>query len=299
MYSIGIVGRTNAGKSSLINTLTMQKIAAVSKTVNTTRKPIRGFMEWKKSKLLLFDSPGVCRVKTTLDKVLVRNLHTVINNSNIIWLMVEIDDVWKQDLVFLTKLLKASNKPLLLLINKMDRKTIQDVANYIRKVQDQKIFTAILPVSAKKNLNLAKLLDLTMEIAKKTPSLNQQKVLKPALNTEKQVREIGNEVIREQIIFQTKEEIPHQIATRMLEIKIKPTKVFITCQIVVANVNQKKIILGRNGRKIKLIRMDSSRILHKLFKRYINLRLEIKVIKNWFQNKQVIKELNLIEEDDE
>lgn len=295
LYSIGIIGRTNAGKSTLINTLTKQKMAAVSKTVNTTRKPIRGLMEWKNNQLLLFDSPGVCRVKTMLDKVLVRNLHTVVNNSSIIWFMVEIGDKWKQDLLFLLDLLKESKKPIFLLINKIDRKEMKNVADYILQIQNQKLFQAIIPISAKKDLNLKKLLNLTIDLTIKS-SVQKNTVVDRLLSEEKRIREVGNEIIREQIIFHTKEEVPHQVATLIRDLKLKKTKILLSCQIILANENQKKIVLGRNGQKIRIIRLDSSRILHKLFKRYINLKLEIKVIDKWFQNHEVIKKLNLIEE---
>ena len=295
-YRIAITGRTNAGKSSLINTLTKQKLAAVSKTVNTTRKPIRGLLTWKATTLLLFDSPGVCQIKTILDRILLNNLRNVIKIAEIIWLMVEIGEKWKKDLEILTKLIQAETVPVILLLNKLDQAKRETVFAYIKTLPRPESFVEIIPISAKTGQNLDKLLNVTVALITKIGKKQQLgKNTSPQSIMSKQ--EIANEVIREQIIFHTHAEVPHQVATKLQTFVMKAKKLFIDCQIVVATEQQKKIILGQNGQRIKQIRLDSSKMLNTLFKRYINLHLEVKIIEKWYQKREVIKDFLLTGED--
>ncbi len=288
LFSISILGRTNAGKSTLFNSLVNKKLAAVTSTVNTTRTPVTALWSLNDYQFLLLDGPGVCQIKSNLDQVLFNNALAIAHSSSLIWWVIDVQDEWQKDNQILTKLLQDFQKPIFLLINKIDLVDSNFVLKKIAFFQSKFPFTEIIPLSAWKQTNF---FNLKKAVLQHCPLV--LKKIKSNLTFLNHYSEIAKEIIREQIILQTRAEIPHQTVLAVDEFKTKANVVLFQITIFVAANSQKGIILGKNGNKIKQIRLNSQKILMKLWKKAVLLFLKVKVHKNWYQDLHFLKNLKL------
>lgn len=285
---IGILGRTNAGKSTLLNNLTGKKRAAVTSTINTTRTPIIGIYKMSTDhSWLLLDSPGVCQVKSVLDRILVQNIIKIIDLSELIWLVISVTDQWGKDHTILSEMLKTYQKPIFLILNKIDLVNKTQIMKKIQQWQQKLSFVEIIPISSKKIINFDKLTQISAKyLTYNTKTTSKNTSINNYLDT-------ATEIFREQIIHHSKQEIPHQTATFIEQYQIRAKKINFWIVVIVASNSQKGIILGRNGNKIFKIRSKSEIILNKLWKKPVTISCQIKVEKKWYQNIHILKKLGV------
>lgn len=282
---VTVIGRPNVGKSTLINSLVGEKIAAVSDKPNTTRNRILGIRTLPHAQIIFLDTPGIHKARGPLGKTMVHTAMSAIQEADVILVMIEVKDPFgKGDSYIIDNLPKQA----ILVINKIDiikKNEILHIIESSRRFEDK--FADIIPISAVNSDGTQELLDT---IVKHLP--NGPKFFPDDMITDQPERFIAAEFIREKIFSLTQQEIPYQTAVVIEEFKEIPEKriINISAIIYVERQNHKGIIIGKKGEMLKeigsLARVDIERILGtKVF-----LQLWVKVKDKWSHRENLIRE---------
>ena len=243
---IAIIGRPNAGKSTLLNALLHQKIAIMSPKPNTTSNNIMGILTTADAQYVFIDTPGIHKPKHELGKTLNKNAYTAIAEADINALIIDITKPYGSGDSFLLERLKNSEVPCFLLVNKIDLLPREQVMQRLLEWQQRFDFDEIIPLSALKQDNVDELLRVIegylQEGIKYFP--------------DDMVSDHGEnfriaEIIREKILFRTEEEVPHSIAVVIENREENETQVFLQAMVIVARPSQKSILIGQQGSKIR------------------------------------------------
>lgn len=282
---ISIIGRPNVGKSTLLNVIVGEKIAAVSDKPNTTRNRIVGIKNLPTAQLVFLDTPGIHRATGELGKAMVKTAMGSIGEADVILLMIDVDDPFRKGDRFVIENLP---KPAVLLINKIDTIRKGKILGIIEESQSfQGKFSDVIPISALKADGID---DLINTITKQLPY--GPKYFPDEMITDQPERLLVAELIREKIFNLTYEEIPYKTAVLVEEFQDLPEKnlVRISAVIYVERENHKGIIIGEKGKMLKrvgsLARVDIERILSTR----VYLELWVKVEEMWTQRWDLIKE---------
>ena len=282
---ISVIGRPNVGKSTLINSLVGEKIAAVSDKPSTTRNKIIGIRTTPTAQMIFLDTPGIHKAKGKLGKAMVQAAVAASLESDIIILMVDVDNPFGKGDRFIIERLP---KPAILVINKIDKIKKKDILTIIelsKEFEDK--FSDIIPISAKNADGIMELMDVIESYLPEGP-----KYFPEDMYTDQPERFLVAELIREKIFQLTHKEIPYSTAVQVEEFTDEPEKnlVRISAVVYVERKNHKGIIIGKNGEMLKeigtLARADIERILGtKVF-----LELWVKVSDKWTQRDNLISE---------
>lgn len=289
-----ILARPNTGKSTLLNFITGQKIAITTPVAQTTRKQIKGIYTKDNCQIIFIDTPGVHKPLNKLGEFLTEQAILALDDSDVIVFMVDITTkAGKGDIWIVENCLKKINKPVIIVANKAD--LIKDEIKKEENIISYKtLFEKNLPVikiSAKTGKNVENLIE---EIKKYLPSgvpLYDEETI-----TDQNMRMIASEVIREKIILNTKEEIPHSVAVLVDEYKTEGNLDKIKATIFVSAESQKGIIIGSKGQMLKKIGTDSRIELEEIIEGKVYLELFVKVKKNWQKDKNALKMLGYEEQ---
>ena len=289
-----ILARPNTGKSTLLNFITGQKIAITTPVAQTTRKQIKGIYTKDNCQIIFIDTPGVHKPLNKLGEFLTEQAILALDDSDVIVFMVDITTkAGKGDIWIVENCLKKINKPVIIVANKAD--LIKDEIKKEENIISYKtLFEKNLPVikiSAKTGKNVENLIE---EIKKYLPSgvpLYDEETI-----TDQNMRMIASEVIREKIILNTKEEIPHSVAVMVDEYKTEGNLDKIKATIFVSAESQKGIIIGSKGQMLKKIGTDSRIELEEIIEGKVYLELFVKVKKNWQKDKNALKMLGYEEQ---
>ena len=273
---ISIIGRPNAGKSTLLNALLKQKVSIISPKPQTTRNNIQGILTTAEAQYVFIDTPGVHKPHHELGRTLNKNAFTALQDVDVVYLIVDASQPFGSGDEFLLERIKNSDAPCFLLLNKIDRLKKEEVLKNLTEWQKRYNFQEIIPISALQADNLEELLKTTL------PYLEEGPMFYP----EDQVSDHGRtfqvqEIIREKILYKTEEEIPHSIAVLCEEIDEQETKCYIRALVIVERDSQKAIIIGKQAAMIKAIRMAAQKDLKKLFHKRVDLELYVRVEHNW------------------
>ena len=288
---VAIIARPNVGKSTLLNRLVGQKIAITTPLAQTTRKNIKGIYSDKNSQIVFIDTPGIHKPKNKLGEALLVQSKSVVDDVDLILFLVDVNfEAGRGDKWIYENYLKDAKAPIVLVLNKVD--TIKDLAKReINTFSYKKLFekqTDSIKISAKTGRNID---DLIEKIKEYIP--HGQKLYDDDEVTDSNMREITSEIIREKIIFLTKDEIPHNCAVVVESYKEEENMDRISAQIIVTSDSQKKIIIGKNGAMIKEIGTRARIELEKILEKKVFLELFVKVVKNWQKDDNFIKSLGL------
>ena len=288
---VAIIARPNVGKSTLLNRLVGQKIAITTPLAQTTRKNIKGIYSDKNSQIVFIDTPGIHKPKNKLGEALLVQSKSVVDDVDLILFLVDVNfEAGRGDKWIYENYLKDAKAPIVLVLNKVD--TIKDLAKReINTFSYKKLFekqTDSIKISAKTDRNID---DLIEKIKEYIP--HGQKLYDDDEVTDSNMREITSEIIREKIIFLTKDEIPHNCAVVIESYKEEENMDRISAQIIVTSDSQKKIIIGKNGAMIKEIGTRARIELEKILEKKVFLELFVKVVKNWQKDDNFIKSLGL------
>lgn len=291
---VSILGRTNVGKSSIINSLVGEKVAAIANKPQTTRTVIRAIVNRPNSQIIFIDTPGIHKPKSKLGNVMVDNAFEVSKDVDVVVFVVEAtsDDIGKGDKLILEKI-KQAKKKTILVINKVDLVDKAKVAKLIDLYKDEYDFASIIPVSTVKNINLDTILD---EIEK---NLNEGPAYYDIEEyTDQTTRQLVEETIREKALKLLDDEVPHGILVQVEKMKRRKTMenepiYNIEATIYCLRDSHKGIIIGKNGSMLKKIGTYARQDLEQMLDIKINLKLWVKVREDWINSDKFIKPFRL------
>ncbi|MEG0874752.1 MAG: GTPase Era [Clostridiales bacterium] len=279
---ITIIGRPNAGKSTLMNTILGQKIAIVSDKPQTTQNKIKGFYTTDNAQLIFIDTPGIHKPKHKLGEFMMQAAKSAISGVDIIFYIADATEKFGGGEEYIINTL-PSDTPVFLLLNKVDlMPNKDDLFKIINFYKDKFDFAEIVPISALKDDNVQHLLKTVTEYLKPGPCYYPEDMV-----TDQPERAIMAEIVREKVLELTEDEIPHSIAVEMMEVKERPGgKVYANATIYVERESQKGIIIGKNGAMLKEIGMRARMEMEKALGSSFYLELWVKVKKDW-RNKEI------------
>ena len=283
---VTLVGRTNVGKSSIINKLVGEKVSAVTNKTQTTRKNIKAILNTKNSQIIFIDTPGIHKPKSKLSNVMVESAISSIPDVDIVVYVVEAISK-RIDESTLDKI-KQANKKTILVINKIDLVDAKRVAEIIELYKDLYDFLAIIPLSVTQNKNVE---ELQKEIERNLDEGPAYYDIEEY--TDQTMREIAEETIREKALKLLQDEVPHGIYVVVDKMKTKKTmegeKYFdINSTIFCLREAHKGIIIGKNGSMLKKIGMYAREDLERMLGTKVNLKVWVKVDKNWINNSSIV-----------
>ena len=294
--TVSIVGRPNVGKSTLLNHLVGYKLSAIANKPQTTRTNIRGIVTELDKKtdsgyqLIFTDTPGIhLNSKNLLNRTLNSEAVAAVEDVDAIIMIVEALK-WTDEDDFVLSRLKHAKKPVILLLNKVDRIQEKDrLFPYLQKVGEKREFTEIIPVSASKAINTDIVIESLLKVVPESEFIYPEDHI-----TDKSVRFICSELIREQLVLNLHEELPYTTAIEIEAFEETENLVTIEAVIWTDRNNQKGIIIGKKGETLKRIGQSARRSLEEFLMKKVMLKQWVKVEENWQNNPRHLNELGII-----
>lgn len=283
---VSLVGRPNVGKSTLINNLVGSKIAITSDKAQTTRNIIQGIYNDEDSQIVFVDTPGIHKPNNKLGQILNKGAYYSIEDVDIVCFLVDAQKGLGSGDRYILQRLEKINKPVILIINKIDGLTKDEIFLKINEYKDLYEFSEIIPISALKDKNIDELLKTIKKYLK-----DEIKYFDDDVITNKSISFMIGEIVREKILNLTKEEVPHSVTCQVEKIIKDKDKNIINVVIVVDRDSLKKIIIGKNGDMIKKIGTLARVDIEKLLNTKVYLELYVKTIKKWRDKENYLNEL--------
>ena len=293
---VSILGRTNVGKSSIINSLVGEKVSAIANKPQTTRTVIRAIVNRPNSQIIFIDTPGIHKPKSKLGDIMVENAFEVAKDVDVVVFVVEATNetntIGKGDRLILEKI-KEAKKKTILVINKIDLVNKAKIAELIELYKNEYDFASIIPVSTVKNTNLEAILDEIEKNLKEGPAYYDIEEY-----TDQTTRDLVEETIREKALKLLNDEVPHGILVEVDKMKKRKTMenepiYNIDATIYCLRESHKGIIIGKNGSMLKKIGTYAREDLEKMLGIKINLKLWVKVKEDWVNDAKFIKNFKL------
>ncbi|MFB2881704.1 GTPase Era [Floridanema aerugineum] len=290
---IGIIGRPNVGKSTLMNLLVGQKIAITSPVAQTTRNRLQGILTTETAQIIFVDTPGIHKPHHRLGEVLVKNAQVAMQSVDLLLFLVDASQEAGGGDRFIVELLEKTKTPVILGLNKLD----QQPANF------QPIDDSYIQIAKKYNWPFVKFSALTSEGIETLKDLLISKLetgpyyYPPDLVTDQPERFIMGELIREQILLLTREEVPHSVAVTIEQVEESATITRVWATIHVERDSQKGILIGKAGGMLKAIGSAAREQMQKLIAGKIYLELFVKVQPKWRQSRLRLAEFGYKVED--
>ena len=287
---VTLCGRTNVGKSTLINLLVGEKIAAIANKVQTTRTQIKGIVNRENSQIIFIDTPGIHKPKTKLNENMIELSWDAVENSDVILFVIEADsnEIGKGDTKILEKI-KEKHKKCILIINKIDLVDKIQLAKIIDLYKNSYSFESIIPISAKKEKYKSEILNEIEKNLKPGPAYYDIEEY-----TDQTLRQLAEETIREKALILLRDEVPHGIYVEVEKMKLRNNKekqeVYdIEATIYCLRNSHKGIIIGKNGEMLKKIGTMARKDMEQNFGTKVNLKTWVKVKEDWVNNEKLFK----------
>lgn len=282
---IGVVGRPNVGKSTLINTIVGKKIAITSNKPQTTRNIIQGIYNEEGYQMIFVDTPGIHKPSNKLGKTLNNQAYYGIQDNDIILFVVDAYEGIGTGDKFILDRIKQVNKPTILVINKIDRLDKEQIMESINTYKDLYPFSEIVPVSGLKKHNVKELIKV---LKKYLP--DNIKYYSSESSTNRPIDFLMSEIVREKIFNYTLEEVPHSITCVTDSVEVGKTSYNIRINIIVDRDSLKKIIIGLKGSMIKKIGVAARYEIEQLLGKNVYLELYVKTVKKWRDKEKYLQE---------
>ncbi|MBF1114378.1 MAG: GTPase Era [Solobacterium sp.] len=273
---VALAGRPNAGKSTLINSLIGEKVAIVSSKPQTTRSEIRGIYTDEECQIIFTDTPGIHKPKFRLESRMNKEAADVIQGVDLIYLVVDASVPYAKGDEFVLNMVKNTGLPVFLVLNKMDKMQPEKIVKVIQQWQERYDFAEYFPLSAKFGRSFEDLIKTTRKY------LPEGDLLYPAEMTSDGAENFRiAELIREKILTQTEDEVPHAAAVLIENKEFKKDKVYIQAMILVERDSQKGIMIGKQGQMLKKIGSLAREDIEKLLGKKVFLELFVRVENEW------------------
>ena len=283
---VALVGRPNVGKSTLMNFLVGQKVAITSNKPQTTRNKISGIYTTDDMQVVFVDTPGIFKPHLELDDYMDKASFSSLKDVDLILFMVEPEKMGRGD-EYIIEQLKKVNVPILLLINKVDQVNPNELLPIIDEYHKLDVFKEFLPISATQGIGIADLIEVLREYLPEGPDYYD-----PEQITDRPEYFMVAELIREQILKLTAEEVPHAAAVWVERMnQHENNKLQIEATIYVEKSGQKGIIIGKGGAMLKQIGIKSRKQIEELLGEKVNLKLWVKVQRNWRSDPRFLKQI--------
>ncbi len=284
---VTVVGKTNVGKSSIINKLVGEKIAAIANKPQTTRTRIRGIINRPNSQIIIMDTPGLHKSKSKLGNMMNENAISSIPDVDVVLYVIDASDKSIDEKIL--EKIKESKKKTILIINKIDLVDAKKVAELINKYKELYDFTAIIPVSVKKEKNVEEIVKEIESNLKEGPAYYDTDEY-----TDQTLRQLSEETIREKALKLLQDEVPHGILVEVTKMKSRKTKEMekiydIDATIFCLRDSHKGIIIGKDGNMLKKIGTYAREDLENMLNNKVNLKLWVKVKKDWINDMSIVK----------
>lgn len=292
---VSIIGRTNVGKSTIINALVGEKVAAVANKVQTTRTAIRAIVNRENSQIIFIDTPGIHKPKSKLSQTMIDTAFTFIGDVDVVLFVIDgtSTEIGRGDARILEKI-KEAKKKTILVINKIDMvQNKENLLNLIDLYQKEYEFVAVVPVSGIKKDNLEVLLDEIEKNLKEGPAYYDIDEY-----TDQTTRQLVEEIIREKALKLLKDEVPHGIYVETEKVKFRKTKekqeiCDVDATIYCLRESHKGIVIGKGGNMLKKIGTYAREDLEKMLDTKVNLKVWVKVKEDWLNNDRIVKKFKL------
>ena len=284
---VALVGRPNVGKSTLMNALIGQKIAAVSNRAQTTRRKIQTVYTCDEGQIVFLDTPWITRAKNKLGDYMLEVSGSAMGEVDVIlWLVEPSTFIGAGEHQILERLRKVKI-PVVLCINKTDTVKEEQIAECITAYTKEMEFTEVVPVSAVKGKNLDELIRVLLRLMPEGPMFYDADTV-----TDERVRDIAAELIREQALIHLDKEIPHGIAVLVERFSERPdgSLTDIDATIICERDSHKGIIIGKGGSMLRKIGSGARREIEDMLEQQVNLKLFVKVRPDWRDNAMLLKE---------
>lgn len=288
---VSIIGRPNVGKSTLINTIINRKVAITSNVSGTTRNIIQGIYNDADTQIVFVDTPGIHKPINRLGKVLNKEALALTKDVDLILFVVDVaSGIGKGDM-FILESLKNNDVPVILVLNKIDEITTEKLIRTIDEFKDIYPFVEVVPTSGLKNDNV----DHLISVIKKYLH-DEVKYFPDEYYTSSSMKFMASEIVREKLLQVTEDEIPHSITCITTLFEEKKDIVNISVDIIVDRDNVKRIIIGKNGSRLKTVgTLARTEIESELVGKKVYLELFVKTIKNWKDKEKYLVELGFID----
>ena len=291
---VTIIGRTNVGKSTLINLLVGEKVAAIANKVQTTRTAIKGIVNRENAQIVFTDTPGIHKPKHKLNETMVETSFATIPDSDIVLFLIEAtsDDIGKGDRIILDKI-KESKRKTILIINKIDLVKREKLLNLIDIYSKEYNFTAVIPISAYQEKYRDIILDEIEKNLKPGPAYYDIEEY-----TDQTLRQLAEETIREKALKLLQDEVPHGIYVEVEKMNLRQNKkgediYDIEATIYCLRESHKGIIIGKNGEMLKRIGRAARIDMEQNFGLKVNLKTWVKVKNDWLDNDSIVNKFKL------
>lgn len=287
---VAIIGRTNVGKSTLINKLVGEKVAITVNKSQTTRTAIRAIVNRENSQIIFIDTPGVHKPKTKLGETMLETAYEIAEDVDIILFIVDCSkkEITKGDRIILEKI-KEINRKTILILNKIDLIQKEDILKVIDMYRKEYEFEEIIPISALNNKGVTTILDAIEKNLKPGPAYYDIDEY-----TDQTSRQLVEEVIREKALKFLSEEVPHGIYVEVEKMKLRNTTkgeeiYYVDATIYCLRNSHKGIIIGKNGAMLKRIVTSARMELEKMLGTKLNLKVWVKVKEDWQDKDSIVK----------
>ena len=282
---VSLVGRPNVGKSTLLNSLVGRKVAITSNKPQTTRNIIQGIYNGSDSQIVFVDTPGIHKPNHKLGKVLNKQAYYSIDDVDVVLFLVDGSTELGPGDKYVIDRLKEVDKPVILVINKIDKISKEKILEKINEYKDLYNFAEIIPLSALKKNNTETVINVL-----KNYLTDEFKYFDDETYTNVSEQFMVSEIIREKVFNVTEEEVPHSVTCVVENIEFNRSSVNINACIIVDRDSLKRIIIGKQGSKIKDIGISARKELEDMFGKKVYLELFVKVIKKWRDREKYLQE---------
>lgn len=287
---VSLIGRPNVGKSTLLNTLINEKVAITSKVAGTTRNIIQGIYNEDDYQIVFMDTPGIIRPMNKLGKITNKQAMSLVKDIDCLLFVVDASTGLGKGDKFIMEVLRKTDSPVILVLNKIDKISDEDILYNINEYKDLYLFAEIVPVSALTKDNVSRLIEVIKKYLK-----DDVKYFPDGVKTSNSKYFMISEIVREKLFDVTVEEIPHSLTCHTVFYEEKKDLIEIHVDIIVDRDTIKKIVIGKKGERLKEVGSRARVELESMLGKKVYLELYVKTIKNWKDKERYIKELGFLD----